>query len=538
MTLVVIQARTSSSRLPAKVLLPIAGMPLVVLAARRAANTGLAVVVATSREPSDDHLCAACAEAGIAIHRGDIDDVLSRFSGAIEGLPDDAVVVRLTADNCIPDGALIESIVRKFEASAAAHVSCNGAPSGVPYGVSVEVTRAAHIRRAAAMATLAADREHVTPWIIRELGSSSVEAGQAREWGRLRATIDYLADYLRMARVFSTGVDPIGAHYTDLITRLADETAKERKAASLEKYILGGAQLGMPYGITNTSLFDEAGAATLVRTAVSRGVSMIDTARAYGCSEEIVGRVLEAHHDVPPRIVTKVLYDEGSNDAGDAAVRDRLEADVLKSLHALRLGKLDTLLLHRASQMTWHEGAVWRGVKDLQASGLVDRLGVSVQSPAELAQVLSDPGVVHIQMPFNILDWRWQAGVEEIRRVKRERALMVHVRSTLLQGLLTSGNPGIWMRAGCADPSGAVQWLKTQAKDLNRKNVIDLCIAYVRAHDWVDGMVVGNSSLRELDENIDLFATAPLTPAEVAELDRTRPRLAAHVLDPSTWKKA
>ena len=55
-TIVVIQARTNSSRLPAKVLLPIAGLPIVVLSAKRAANTGLDTIVITSTEESDDIL--------------------------------------------------------------------------------------------------------------------------------------------------------------------------------------------------------------------------------------------------------------------------------------------------------------------------------------------------------------------------------------------------------------------------------------------------------------------------------------------------
>ena len=55
--ILLLQARTNSSRLPAKVFLPIGGLPLVVLSARRAANTGHHVVVITSSEPSDDALC-------------------------------------------------------------------------------------------------------------------------------------------------------------------------------------------------------------------------------------------------------------------------------------------------------------------------------------------------------------------------------------------------------------------------------------------------------------------------------------------------
>src|SRR5690349_24219800 len=101
---VVMQARTSSSRLPGKAMLPIAGVPMVVLAARRAGNQGHQVVVATSDESSDDDLADLCESDGLAVVRGPLDDVLGRFVIASEDLDDADVIVRLTADNVVPDG--------------------------------------------------------------------------------------------------------------------------------------------------------------------------------------------------------------------------------------------------------------------------------------------------------------------------------------------------------------------------------------------------------------------------------------------------
>ncbi|HEY8360977.1 MAG TPA: hypothetical protein VIL30_26255, partial [Ramlibacter sp.] len=106
--IVVLQARTSSSRLPAKVLLPLAGMPVAVLAARRAANTGSQVIVATSTGGDDDALAGLLRDHGIPCHRGSLHDVLQRMVDAAAGYPDHSVFVRLTADNVFPDGALID----------------------------------------------------------------------------------------------------------------------------------------------------------------------------------------------------------------------------------------------------------------------------------------------------------------------------------------------------------------------------------------------------------------------------------------------
>ena len=97
--LIVIQARTGSTRLPGKALLPIKDIPTAVLVAQRAANQGHPVVVATSVEQSDDALCKVLTEAGIPVARGPLDDVLGRFLMVARDLGDDDWIVRLTGDN-------------------------------------------------------------------------------------------------------------------------------------------------------------------------------------------------------------------------------------------------------------------------------------------------------------------------------------------------------------------------------------------------------------------------------------------------------
>src|SRR5262245_60512132 len=100
--LVVLQSRLSSSRLPAKALLPLGGTTTVALAALRATNTGLPLVVATSVDASDDSLAAHLEQQGLRVVRGPLDDVLGRFVFAAHELADDDVVVRLTADCLLP----------------------------------------------------------------------------------------------------------------------------------------------------------------------------------------------------------------------------------------------------------------------------------------------------------------------------------------------------------------------------------------------------------------------------------------------------
>ena len=109
--LIVIQARCSSSRLPGKVLLPVAGYPIAVLVAKRAATKGFPVVVATSTDSSDDILASTLRDYGLQVVRGPLEDVLGRCLMAIQNVSDDTAIVRLTADNLFPDGAFVEELV-------------------------------------------------------------------------------------------------------------------------------------------------------------------------------------------------------------------------------------------------------------------------------------------------------------------------------------------------------------------------------------------------------------------------------------------
>ena len=111
---VILQARTTSTRLPAKALLPIAGYPSVSLAALRAANAGGEVIVATSDDPSDDALAAEVQTHQMRVVRGSLHDLLARFHRATDSLSDSDIVVRLTADNVVPDGRLVQDLAFAF----------------------------------------------------------------------------------------------------------------------------------------------------------------------------------------------------------------------------------------------------------------------------------------------------------------------------------------------------------------------------------------------------------------------------------------
>jgi spore coat polysaccharide biosynthesis protein SpsF len=199
-TLALIQARMSSSRLPGKVLEPLQGVPLIVYMARRASRAQRldGVVVVTSADCSDDPLAAALEAAAVPVFRGDLNDVLKRYTdaAAAHGAGE---IVRLTGDCPLIDPTVIDAVIDARRASGADYAS-NVDPPTYPDGLDVECFTRATLVRADVQADRASEREHVTLWMRSEAaGLRRVNHYAIADFSALRLTIDY-ADDLSLVR--------------------------------------------------------------------------------------------------------------------------------------------------------------------------------------------------------------------------------------------------------------------------------------------------------------------------------------------------
>lgn len=192
----ILQARTSSSRLPGKVLAPIGPMMMIerMLAQLSGAATLDQIVVATSDDPSDDELAARLSTGGVRVFRGDLEDVLGRYAAASDWA-EAGVVVRVTGDCPLHTPDTVDEVVEAFLAAGVDYAS-NIDPYSRPDGLDVEVFTREALDRAAREALPGPDREHVTPFLRRNTGirrlhyvHSSGPPGAGARW-----TVDDSAD--------------------------------------------------------------------------------------------------------------------------------------------------------------------------------------------------------------------------------------------------------------------------------------------------------------------------------------------------------
>jgi len=208
-TLVVVQARMGSSRLPGKVALPLAGAPLLVrmIERLRCARTPFEICVATSTQPEDDRVVELAREAGVRWHRGHPLDCLNRHVTAAREARAEHVV-KIPSDCPLIDPGVIDAVLGVFfeqDAPRFDYVS-NLHPASWPDGNDVEIVPFALLELADREAKRELEREHTTPFFWEQperfrIGNVAWDRGVDLSMSH-RFTIDYPEDYAFISAVY------------------------------------------------------------------------------------------------------------------------------------------------------------------------------------------------------------------------------------------------------------------------------------------------------------------------------------------------
>jgi len=275
---VVLQARTNSTRLPAKALLPLCGMPSAILAAKRAARDGLPLTFATTVESSDDQLAAAAAAAGLTVLRGSSDDVLGRYAAATADMDGGDTVLRITGDDPVPDSDFLRLMASARERLGVEMLFSLSPQDGCPHGLAAQAFTVGALRRAAAAATAPFDREHVGPWMVRHCTSAVFADLAELDAGHLRCTLDTIDDYLGLQRLFAGEREPVTRPWRALVDTLR---AQSRWTGMPFRYLRGQAggdptveRLGAL--VPDVDIFDgldDRGAVATLRLAIRSGAT-------------------------------------------------------------------------------------------------------------------------------------------------------------------------------------------------------------------------------------------------------------------------
>ena len=555
MILAIIQARMGSSRLPGKVLLDLAGRPVLWHAVSRVQKARLVdqVLVATTDQPADEPIRQFCTEQAVQCFGGSEQDVLDRFVQAARfaGATESDAIVRITADCPLIDPNVIDLVVAAYQQTGADYVS-NVQPPTFPDGLDVEVFRFSALLRAWREAKLVSEREHVTPYLRNHLEKfSSHNVTHNTDLSALRWTLDEPADYALLQQIVAE-LDRTQPefHLADVLQVLAAHQEWQelnRDFARNEGYVkslrqeqapicLGTVQFGLVYGINNRSgRPEQERVLAILDRALAAGIDRLDTAAAYGEAEKVLGEYIRSRQVADRvKVVSKLRPDFLDNTSkGTISFEQALSDEVQASLERLGLARLDGYLLHSASIEQLEHAELGAALAAVRESGLVRQVGASLYTPEQAMMALKTDWLDAVQVPYNILDRRLdQAGFFD-RNSRRARPLTVYVRSLLLQGLLMMPEQEIPPHLSAMAPHlrELDEWLAGQGIDR-----LTAAFDFVSSRSGVDAVVVGVDSLEQLEQYLALSARIGDYSAILSEGLQRFSEIEPRLLSPNLWE--
>jgi aryl-alcohol dehydrogenase-like predicted oxidoreductase len=265
---------------------------------------------------------------------------------------------------------------------------------------------------------------------------------------------------------------------------------------TFSKLVLGSAQFGMNYGISNTTgIVSQEKVKKILKISKLNKINMIDTAMAYGKSEEILGGC-----DISKfKIITKLNTQKSKNFNTQELVDKKIKSSIKK----LKINSIYAVLIHNPNDFMGASGdTLLRSLHAQKNEGIIEKIGISIYHPQELNCIKNLALIDLVQAPLNIVDKRlensgwlsrlYNAGIE------------VHVRSVFLQGLLLMQRNKI--------PSKFERWSHIWDEWIsklreNRLNAATVCLSYPLSLPEVDRVIIGIDNMAQLKEIISASKT-------------------------------
>ena len=288
------------------------------------------------------------------------------------------------------------------------------------------------------------------------------------------------------------------------------------------RIMLGTVQFGLKYGINNSAGQPSPDTVRrILRVAADGGINVLDTARNYGDSEEVLGMALKAEGlEKEFYIISKVkLFPENIT---EQEVPAWITASVTQSLRYLKRDKLDGLLLHNEKDLPFYDH-MNMALENNWSHAVGASLDSVAGSPAEYTNKL-----LMAQVPGNILDRRF---FETARRIKA-RGGKVFCRSVYLQGLLFK-NP-----ADLQEKFAPLLDVRRKLEKLSAEAGIppaELYFRFLLSQDMFDCILSGVDTVEQMQENIRIAQKGALSSDLLEAIEKIDPALPEKYVRPSSW---
>ena len=293
------------------------------------------------------------------------------------------------------------------------------------------------------------------------------------------------------------------------------------------RLILGTAALGLDYGVANSNgmMSDQAAAAVLDR-AWAGGINTIDTATAYGVSEQRLGNWMSVS-GVRPQLISKLP----PLACGDRNACESVAQNINHSLQVLGVKVLDGYLVHSARDFLRSD--VRDALVYAREAGTLRAIGVSAYEPDEVFAALETGQVDMVQAPLNLIDRRMiESGATA---ACRDRGVAVFARSVFVQGALLMAVDNLPAHLMELRP---VLISVNSVAEQHGISASALLLSAVLSQNDVDSVVVGVHCVAQLDQLLRASTIAvhgDVMFALACEVEGVIANLPKRLVDPRTW---
>lgn len=263
----------------------------------------------------------------------------------------------------------------------------------------------------------------------------------------------------------------------------------------ISKFGLGTVQFGLDYGFTKRKTQDEVN--DILQTAVANDITLIDTAREYGDSEDKIGNFME-DNDNNFVVATKLHLINDLSDLSYSNLKHHIYTSVEESLEKLKLDRIPILQLHQTVDELYENDDFWIVINQLKDDKLIDLFGVSVYELPETKFIMNKHNdcVDFFQIPYNVFDRRF----DEIQKDLNDNNIGLISRSTFLKGIIPCSIEDI------PNNLSGIKPFKLKLLDLANKydvSVAELASAFVYYNNYINSTILGVDSPEELESNIN-----------------------------------
>lgn len=291
---------------------------------------------------------------------------------------------------------------------------------------------------------------------------------------------------------------------------------------------LGTVQFGMKYGINNTvGQPKKEDAFDMLDTAIENGIHIIDTARAYGTAELLLGEYINIRKNAGDfSIISKLrpnVIEENECDVKGAVYRE-----IEETLRRLQVGQIEGYLLHTPHYI--YNSEVMKALRELKEEKLVKHVGISIYDLQEGYAAIYTDEIDYIQLPYSILDQR--GSKEGFLKKAKEAGMTVFTRSAFLQGLFMLDISQIPQHL-----QHTVPYLKKFNKLLEKYSVNKVAALeqFVLNEADIDYLVFGVDTKEQLLQDIDIFNNQGVPTEFIEEAKNIFGDVDKSVIFPSLW---